>query len=407
MPTANLKNGAAVAALELPAGTSDVFYWDNEIEKYCVRVRKLKSGAISRTHILQYRNVEGVSRKYNIGDVDSISIGQARDKARKLVASITLGADPQGEKEAKREARREEAARKTFDQGVALYLAAKGEEMRPSSLKSATLYLTGKYFPFGKKPLDDVTRANVAESLDAISKAPTREQARAGLNSFYVWAIERGHCSTNPVIGTSKPKNNSERDRVLSADELKQVWNACDGSDDYSKIIRLLVLTGCRRDEIGGLRWSEVNLDEGTITIAAERCKNGRAHTLSLPALALDIIRSVTRHDDRDHLFGSKGEGFTMWSHSKKRLDAACGVTAWRVHDTRRSVSTGMGELGIEPHYIEAILNHVSGHKAGVAGTYNRAQYRAQMAQALARWADHVHSIVSGAPAKVVTLHAA
>ena len=110
------------------------------------------------------------------------------------------------------------------------------------------------------------------------------------------------------VLQTEEPKGSEERTRALSADELRTVWNACDDSD-YGRIVRLLILTGCRREEIGGLRWSEINLDAGTITLPAERCKNGREHVLTLPDVALDIIRAVPRRDGRDHVFGQRSDG--------------------------------------------------------------------------------------------------
>jgi integrase len=129
---------------------------------------------------------------------------------------------------------------------------------------------------------------------------------------------------------------------------------------------------------------------------------------ITLPPQALDIIRSVPR-STRDHLFGDRAKvGFTAWSFGKEELDRrlAGAVKAWRLHDVRRTVATGMADLGVEPHHIEACLNHYSGHRAGVAGVYNRSSYVNEVARALARWADHI-AVVRGEPAgKVVKLRA-
>jgi integrase len=121
--------------------------------------------------------------------------------------------------------------------------------------------------------------------------------------------------------------------------------------------------------------------------------------------MALEIIDSIPRREGADFLFG-KQKGFVNWGNAKAALDKLVGaMDPWTVHDLRRTLSTGMHEHGIaDPHVVESILNHVSGHKAGTAGTYNQATYRAQIAQAMARWADHVHAVTTGAPAKVVTL---
>jgi integrase len=180
--------------------------------------------------------------------------------------------------------------------------------------------------------------------------------------------------------------------------ELASIWRACK-DDDYGKIIRLLILCGARRSEIGGLRWSWMDPDLTTLTIPATVAKNHRAHTLPITSMMRSIIKSVPQKVNRDPLFGQRAEGFTGWPHC--RLDVTL-ATAWRVHDLRRSTATGMADLGIQPHVIENILNHASGHKSGVAGIYNRSSGMREMRIALDRWSDHVQSIVTGSERKVV-----
>jgi integrase len=216
--------------------------------------------------------------------------------------------------------------------------------------------------------------------------------------------MREGLCEANPVIGTNDPDPQTSRDRVLSDAELAAIWNNC-GDDDFGRAVKLLMLTGCRRDEIGSLRWSEINLDAGTITISAARTKNGRAHTLALPGMALDIIRTISRRGDRDFIFGTSGGGFSRWSAHTAALRQRLGeMKPWWLHDLRRSTATGMAEIGIQPHIIEAVLNHVSGHKGGVAGIYNRAAYAEPMRVALQRWADHIAGLLDGRANNVVPL---
>jgi len=182
---------------------------------------------------------------------------------------------------------------------------------------------------------------------------------------------------------------------VLSDAELAAVWRAVDGESDFGRCVRLLILLGSRRSEVGGMRASELDLDTGTWTLPAARSKNKRAHTLPLPPAALDIIRSVPQ-SELDHLFGPAG--FANWERSKVALDRALGDVArpFRLHDIRRSVATRMADLGVEPHVIEAVLNHHGGHRRGVAGIYNRSVYERQAKAALSRWSEHVLALVEG-----------
>jgi integrase len=326
------------------------------------------------------------------------------------LARVTLGHDPQGEKAAKR---RHEAL--TFAAVVADYLAAKEGKLRPISLRLAKLYLTGPYFK-ALRPLavSTIKRSDVASCIDGIERkhsTVTAAAARRTLSAFFAWCTARGRLGdgANPVIGTEPLANPKPRARVLSDAELVSVWNACQ-DDALGKIIKLLVLLGSRRQEVGGMRWSEFDdLAAGVWTLPAQRSKNHRAHTITLPAAALAIVGSVPR-TTRDHLFGDHAaEGFTAWVRGKQGLDHRLGdsVKAWRLHDLRRTVATGMADIGIEPHVIEACLNHYSGHRRGVAGTYNRSSYERAVKLELMKWADHVLALAQGhAPAEnVVSLH--
>jgi integrase len=378
----------SVSALTLPVGKTDHAVWDDELRGFGVRLRLDARGKFCKQFILQYR-IDGTQRRMKIGD--KITADQARKRARTALAQVELGIDPQAEKEQ----RRSEAAL-TFSKAVEQYIALK--TVRPSSLRLTKLYLTGKqYFgPLHAKPLTKIGRSDIATCLNKItvnSGAPSASRARAHGTAFFTWCLQQGHCDLNPFVGTANPKSGPPRDRVLDNVELAAVWNACDMDTDFGRILRLLILTGCRRQEIGGLRWDEVDLERGTITLSADRVKNKREHTLPLVPTAAAIIASVPR--TRDHVFGSwAANGFNAW-HQKDALRDGC--KEFHIHDVRRSVATGMAEIGISSEIIEAVLNHYSGHRAGVAGTYNRARYFQQMKNALERWAVHIDEIISGA----------
>ena len=221
--------------------------------------------------------------------------------------------------------------------------------------------------------------------------------------------MEEGWAQANPVVGTRKPADPKPRDRVLSNAELVAIWNAC-ADDDHGRIIRLLVLLGSRTHEIGGMRVGELDLEAGTWELPEERSKNHRAHLIALPPAALQIVRTVFPWGEREHLFGARSvRGFAEWRHNKEALDRRLNgaVKAWQLRDIRRTVATRMGDIKIHPHVIEAVLNHHSGYRAGVAGVYNRSPYRDEVRAALARWSEHVFALVEGRDErKVVPLHA-
>jgi integrase len=201
-------------------------------------------------------------------------------------------------------------------------------------------------------------------------------------------------------MGTEPPSEERRRDRVLSAEELASVWQAAGAvGDEFGAIIRLLMLTGQRRDEVAAMAWSEIDLERALWTLPAVRTKNCREHEVPLSRHAVALL--PPRREGRALVFGQGKGGFSGFSRAKARLDKAAGLAMpWVLHDIRRSLVTHMNELGIDPHVIEAVVNHVSGARGGIAGRYNFAAYREQKRVALQRWADWVAAVVEGrAPA--------
>jgi integrase len=191
-------------------------------------------------------------------------------------------------------------------------------------------------------------------------------------------------CETNVVAGTGKAEENGSRERVLAPDELRRLRRV-------GNIVRLLLLTGCRRNEIGRLTWPEVDLLRRQIVLPAQRCKNGREHTIPLSTQALAIIERIPRRNSSEFLFSDKS-GFNDWDRPKVKLDQL-GLPEWHLHDLRRTAATMMAELGVMPNVIELALNHVSGHKAGMAGIYNRSKMTDTVRDGLQKWADHLDQI--------------
>lgn len=400
-----------IAGLTLPDDKLEEIYFDARLSGHGYRMRRKRIGASVRcTWITQY-SCNGRNPRVTHGVAGKLTPAQAFEASRQVLARAALGGDPQGEKMAKRQ-----AATKTFRAVVESYLEARTGGLRASSLRVIKLYLTGPYFrPLHAAPVSEIDHPDIATCIRSIERTngtPTAAAARRAISTFYGWAIAEGLLGrnpVNPVIGTHKPEDPRPRDRVLSDTELVAIWKASSPDDDYGRIIRLLILLGARSGEIAGMSWSELDLDVGTWHLPKERSKNHRAHLIVLPAPALEIIRTVPQQAGRDQLFGARADcGFTAWSQSKAALDRRLGdgVKPWRGHDIRRSVATGMADIGIQPHIIEAVLNHYTGHRRGTAGIYNRSRYDREVTAALTRWADHVLVLVEGRESKVVTLRA-
>jgi integrase len=290
-------------------------------------------------------------------------------------------------------------AENTVGAMVGAFLESRNGDWRPRTAGEAKRHLELYARPLHGLPLTAVTLRDIASLLEKLTKesgATTGNRVRATLSSFFAWIIPQG----NPVASTQKRKE-AARDRVLTDAELKAIWHAC-GGDDYGAIVRLLMLTGQRAGEIGLLRWDEV-FDE-QIILPGERTKNHRAHVVPLSEPARAILSALDRKD-RTFVFGGRDTGFKGWSKAKAKLDARLKLPQWTPHDLRRTAATGMaGIIGIMPHVVEAVLNHVSGSKAGVAGIYNRATYDKEKREALNVWAEHLLAVVEGRAPAIIPL---
>ena len=388
---------ANLAKLSLPAGKTESIVFDDELPGFGLRTRV----GGKRTWIAQYR-LGTKQRRITFGTPETLDAEKARDRAKTILAQVVLGDDPQN---AKTEAKARAAV--TFRAVIPQYLSHVEARQRPGHHADTRRYFDRHWAPLSSLALSSIDRPRVAARLLELARdnGPfAANRARAALSAFFGWAIGEGLAHDNPVIGTNKPAAEAPRDRVLSDDELALAWREA-GAGDYGTIIRLLILTACRREEVAAMAWTE--LRGSTWFIPGARTKNGLAHELPLPSAALAILAEVPRRDDRDLVFGSRTGPFSGWSKSKAELDARmlavlkneqgskAVLVPWRHHDLRRTAATRMGDLGVQPHVVEAVLNHISGTKAGVAGIYNRAAYGPEKRSALALWAEHVERLTA------------
>jgi integrase len=317
------------------------------------------------------------------------TVETARAKALELLATLATGTNPFADAEPT-------GGDSTFGSESERYLARKQRTLAPRSYVEVRRHLCDYSLPLHKLPIAHIDRRAIAVLLGQIetsSGASSRNRLRSSLSAFWAWAIAEGLTELNPVTGTAKADEGTSRDRVLSPDELRKLWAAL-GDNRFSEIIRLLLLTACRRTEIGNLTWDEIDLGRKLIVLPPARTKNGRGLELPLSTQALAVIDRTPRRNTTPFLF-SDVNGYKSWDQDKLRLDARLGIAPYRLHDLRRTTATGLAELGVLPHIVEACLNHQSGHKAGVAGTYNRAKYADEMRAALQRWADALDQITA------------
>jgi len=346
--------------------------WDTSVPGFGAR-RQLNSVS----YILKYRHA-GKQQFVTLGRHGVLTPDEARRKARKLLGSVAGGVDPVGPKA------------DSLAAVINEYLSHAQKTLRPNTYRDTRRYLLECWKPLHRTPIANLKRRDIALGLaDIEAKASPiiALRARSAISAMFNWAIREGHdIPANPVLGTNRAEEKS-RDRVLSNAELACLWQQC-RDDDAGRMVRLLILTGQRRGEVARMSWSELDdLDRKLWTIPGARTKNKREHTLPLTDAMIALLPE--RH--RDYVFG-QGIGFSGWAKARDRIN---GLDDFRIHDIRRSVATGMAEIGILPHIIEAILNHVSGHKAGVAGIYNKARYLDEMRAALEKWAAHVAMLVN------------
>jgi integrase len=371
---------ANVRAYQHPDHKPDYTLWDENLPGFGFRVQ---AGG-SKVYYAKYRM--GTKQRWlKIGAVQKTPLESAKKQAKSFFESVQNNIDPANTK-----AKAATAAAQTFSSAIPGYLGQLEIDRRSAAhIGRCKAHLEKSFRALQTMALASIDRATVSRELNLISKRGpvAANRARAILSAFFNWSIANGLCETNPVDKTTKNQE-YDRERVLVARELRAVWLGLE-DDDYGKITKLLTLTLQRRTEISRLERTEVNWAEKQIELPGSRTKNRRPHIVPLSPAALAILESV---DGEGKFFFSKRNN---WQIDKDRLDKKCGVSDWVLHDLRRTGSTGMGDIGIQPHVVEAVLNHVGGSKAGVAGTYNKAMYLKEKREALNKYADYVMATVS------------
>ncbi|NEV64148.1 tyrosine-type recombinase/integrase [Thiorhodococcus minor] len=366
---------------------------------YFVMVRTLKNGKWTMTRV-------------TLGTTVELDLKTAREQARDAIERAAQGLAP-AEVKAERKAAQAEESRNTFasvrDEFLVKYRGRQNRKPAPRTMAEIKRVLSSDLFAdWSERPLAKITRRDVLDVLDILVERDAEVMANrtlAYLSMLFGWALHREIITTDPTDNIKKPGTEQSRERVLELAELRAIWQATEPTqanhgDLFTGIVRILMLTGQRREEVAGMRWAELNLDARTWTLPANRTKNKREHLVPLSDPVLEIIQARKTEQEAmrlktEYVFTSFGSRpFSGWSKSKARLDGRASIAKWTLHDLRRTLATRMAEdLRIPPHIIEATINHVSGARAGVAGTYNRALYLDERRQALEAWAGYVRRI--------------
>jgi integrase len=416
---------------------------------------------------MRFRRPDGKPGKITLGPVHNgdetagalvigmpLTLAGARQLAADIHRQRALGGDPVSEHKARKHRERAEQNERLAGAFAASVRSYIDEHAKPKTRNwREVAKLLGLHYPldggeptetkggllqrWADKAIRDIDGHDIWNVIDEArrigvpgleARNPGKSDARArglfvALSSFFTWAQRHRLVEVNPCRTVPRPAVATVRDRVLTSDEVRWFWQACEAADaprvpgapkPFKALLRLLLLTGQRLDEVAGMTHEEL-YDDGSWHLAGSRTKNKKAHVVPLPPLARDLIANMPGHEGL--VFSTTGTSpVSGWSRMKRRLDermlalakqergGKITISPWRLHDLRRTAVTGMVELGVPPHVVELVVNHVSGHKAGVAGVYNKSEMLPERKTALERWAAHLEGLVSGRPANITQL---
>ncbi len=394
----------AIGALTCPAGSKDRLVFDDLVP--CLGVRVSAGG--NKAFLAQYTTPAG-RRRVPLGRWGAITLEQARVAARAVLGDVAKGQDPA---EARKATRVQAATAKAsaaltlavlLEQWASLALADRRESYRREALRALRHAFAAEL----AKPAAALTRTGVVETLDPVTRTRPAIAGRtvAYGRACYAWAQRRGMVAGNPFAELPIRAGVEARDRVLTEEEVALAWMGMDAlGEPFGPLLRVLLLTAQRREEVAGMRWSEVSADGATWVIPKERAKNGRAHAVHLAPAVRAILSELSRVEGAELVFSTTGRtAVSGFSRAKLRLDAAMAelrvrpdgtpgkpVPAWRLHDFRRTAVTWLAGQGFPPHVCDRLLNHVSGAIQGVAAVYQRAEFLAERKAALEAWAARV-----------------
>lgn len=420
----------AVEAIPLPSEGKREHLWDDTLKGFGVMVTP--NG--SRSYLIQYRigGRGNPTRRVTIGKHGSPWTAEtARNYAAELLEKVRRKVDPfdaerqrlleQKQSASAAEARIKAEAELGFSTIADRFLELYAKVKQRRTWRETEGIIRRDLKPhFGDRPIPHITDLEIVELIDAVHERGDSAALKAYrvLRSLFGWAKEKRQISSNPMQDMKPPATATKRERVLSDDELRLVWQAAGGLGwPFGPLVRLLVLTGQRLREVAEIPWPELDVVNAQWMLpGGNRTKNGLPNLVPLSDAAMAIIKELPRIKSAKQLvFTTTGTTpVSGFSKIKARLDhmildarrreaatagedpASVQMDGWRFHDLRRTLASGCQRLGVKIEVTEAILNHVSGSRGGIVGVYQTYKYEAEKRDALAAWGRHVEAVVHG-----------
>jgi integrase len=358
----------------------------------------------TKSWAVRYRS-GGRSRKHTVGAFPAIDLKSARNIASKALRAVAEGRDPGREKAQAREAAPDTVAA-LAKQFIERHCK---RENRPRTAVETKRLLDLHVLPRWRHRLArDISRRDVIDLLDGLIDAGTpiaANRALSAIRKMFNWAVGRDILTASPCAGVKPPTAERSRDRTLTDSELRNVWLAADKvGSPFGALVKLLILTGQRRDEVAQLSWTEIDLGNRLWVLPPDRVKNNKQHEVPLSEPAVAILTALPRIGDRFVLTTNGEAPSSGYSKGKRRLDSLLppDMSPWRLHDLRRSAASGMARLGINLPVIEKVLNHVSGSFGGIVSVYQRHDFADEKRRALDTWARFIGDLVSDRPRRNV-----
>ena len=360
-------------------------YSDDAVPGFGVRV--------SASGVKSFVLLVGRSRKrITIGRYPTITLAEARARARELIAQRVLG--------------KEDTPTIKFEDALPTFLASQypAHGLKPKTGKEAERVLKKHFLaPFRHELLHTINTHAVTQIIDRMRRTPSEARhAFAMIRLFFNWAERRRYVAKSPCWGVTPPKASPPRERVLSTEEIKAVLKtAHDSGSTFATIVELLLYTGQRRGEIAALRHEWIDWDKRTITFPASITKNKRAHRIPFGARVEALLR---KENVKGCLFPARGTDtpFDGWSKCKPKFDALCPMPHWTLHDLRRTFATNLAALGVAVHVTEKALNHVSGTTSGIVAVYQRHTYEKDIREAMEQWERYIMGLMAPAAPQTV-----